>query len=636
MSPTSRADILRDALRQGDYAEIISELEPQTDLSDEETALLGLALLRSGHFKRAELPLATAMARGDREAAVEYGNLLRVTNQTDRAIRQFEQLLPALEGELRYRALRWYGVSLFTSGHYRSIELIEEARVGYLGLGDQATAARISHTLACLHLRRGEYQRSSSLLLEAIPVLENHPNPRPLLHALHALVDTQLELGFFEEAEQTLGRAEGLAHTLNDPYSQLHIQARRAFLLLKLGDYGSFVSSLHELRQKAQECGEADVYTFASNNLANHLSRIGHHAAALRVLAELTQLHPHRTLETSLVTAMLTLRRGDVPGALGQLAEIRTRAQAAGMRRDATRATLLSALAAHRMNDQALALQLLTESLSEIAGWGSPEVEVALREELAELEELLAFARLQPEMQHVIAAALERATALMGDKSDDLFAGATLLRLHLLGSSPLAFLNDSPLTFRYSYSLPILAYLAMHPQQTRQEITSALWDDENSHRAGANFRKCLTEIRQVCGADFIVMSGPYREPRYALSKKVAVWLDTLRLQQLVEQGDVAAAVGQYKGEFLARLPETEWLFEMRMTTTQGLTKLLRQELAQSRALGDDRRVVLLATTLLDIDPLEVEAEEIRLQAARRVCTPVEIARFEAERYRRMN
>ena len=154
MSPTSRADILRDALRQGDYAEIISELEPQTDLSDEETALLGLALLRSGHFKRAELPLATAMARGDREAAVEYGNLLRVTNQTDRAIRQFEQLLPALEGELRYRALRWYGVSLFTSGHYRSIELIEEARVGYLGLGDQATAARISHTLSPPAARR--------------------------------------------------------------------------------------------------------------------------------------------------------------------------------------------------------------------------------------------------------------------------------------------------------------------------------------------------------------------------------------------------------------------------------------------------------------------------------------------------
>ena len=97
-------------LHQGRYPEIIEVLQDLPSLTSRESALQGIALLRSGQFNRSELPLAIALARGDQEANVEYGNLLRATAQNQKAVRHFEKILPALQGELRFRALRWYGV----------------------------------------------------------------------------------------------------------------------------------------------------------------------------------------------------------------------------------------------------------------------------------------------------------------------------------------------------------------------------------------------------------------------------------------------------------------------------------------------------------------------------------------------
>lgn len=623
-------------LHQGRYPEIIEVLQDLPSLTSRESALQGIALLRSGQFNRSELPLAIALARGDQEANVEYGNLLRATAQNQKAVRHFEKILPALQGELRFRALRWYGVALYSVGDQRSVEVIEEARLGYLAVGDRQIVARISHTLAALHHALGDYRRAKQLLDEALPTLETDQNPRPLLNAYNTLIDIQLEIGHLEGAQAVLEQATALASSLGDPYAQLQLDARQAALLVKSGDYAAFVNRLADLRARADDLGEMDVYTFASNNLANHLSRTGQHAAALRVLAELTERRPDRSLETMMVGALLTLRRGDAPNALGQLLKVRERAEQLGNRTDATKATLLAALAAYQMQDVQTALAHLTQALGELAGWPSGQARTALRQELQELEELLAHARLTPELLPVITAALEDTALLAGRHHDDLFADTQLLELHVLGLAPKVLLNGVPCELRLPYSPAVLAYLALQPERSRQEITADLWGDHDRTKAAYSFRQCLMEIRRACGPDIIVMSGPHQEPRYALSRKVTAYLDSQRVLQLVARGDVPAAVSAYKGPFLGRVAETEWIAQYREELVHSLTYSLRGSLKEAQIQGDDRKVIVIASAILGIDPEDLEIEELRLETAKRVSGAVELARFQAERNKRLN
>ncbi|RJF69089.1 hypothetical protein D3875_22470 [Deinococcus cavernae] len=627
---------LETLLTQGRYPEITEVLQGLPSLSARESALLGIALLRSGQFNRSEFPLASALARGDQEANVEYGNLLRATTQNQKAVRHFEKLLPELTGELRYRALRWYGVALYSLGDQRSIEVIEQARLGYLTLGDLGVAARIAHTLAALSMTSGDFRQAKRLLDEALPILAADQNPRPLLNAYNTLIDIQLEVGHLEGAQGVIEQATVLASRLADPYAQLQLDARQAALLVKSGDYTAFINRLNSLRERADELGEVDVYTFASNNLANHLSRTGQHAAALRVLAELTEKRPDRSLETMMVGALLTLRRGDAPNALGQLLKVRERAEGLGNRTDATKATLLAALAAYHLQDLPAALSYLTQALGELAGWPAGQARTALRQELQELEELLAHARLTPELLPVITAALEDTALLAGQHHDDLFADTQLLELNVLGAAPKVLLNGVPCELRLPYSPAVLAYLALQPQRSRQEITADLWGDHDRTKAAYSFRQCLMEIRRACRPEIIVMSGPHQEPRYALSKKVTVYLDSQRVLQLVARRDVPAAVSAYKGPFLGRLADTEWLAEHREELVRSLTFSLRSSLREAQLKGDERKVVVIASAILSIDPEDFEIEELRLETARRVSPAVEVARFQAERNKRLN
>lgn len=629
-------EVISEWFRCGDYQAVIEALRPQADLSVQEEALLGIALLRCGDFSGSELPLASAMARGDLEAAVEYGNLLRASNQQVKAIRHLTKLLPTLRGELKFRALRWRGVATFYLGDPLGLEEVEEARLGYLGLRDERTAARLSHTLAALLAMQGDFRAARKHLDFALPLLARDENRRPLLSAYQTLIDIQLELGLLEEAEDTLVAAQTVALSVGEAHHDLHLRARQAALYLRAGDYGAFVQALSALQREAALRGEPQVYTFASNNLANHLSRTGNHAAALRVMAELTERYPQRSIETQLTAALLTMRRGSAPDALGQFRAVAERAERLGATRDVARSTLLAALAAYHMNDFTTALTCLSSALTDIAGWPDPQIQVSLREELRETEELIAHARLSPDLQPIVMAALERATALVVLGHDDLFTSTHRLDIIALGPQPQVLLDGIPLTFRLTYSVPILSYLALHTGRTRQEITADLWGDQDAVRAGANFRQCLAEIRRVVGADSIVISGPHHEPRYALSSKFSLSVDTQRVRQAVHEGDLAGALSAYKGGFLARLPETEWLLEMRSALAGSLTAMLRRSIEEALAQQDDRRVVLLATTLLDIDPEDFEIEALRLARAELVSSPVELAKFQAERQRRLH
>ncbi|GGL91680.1 hypothetical protein GCM10010840_32240 [Deinococcus aerolatus] len=632
----SRLAQLRADFDTGDYHSVLTVLQAQDDLNAEEITCLGISLLRTSQFAAAEQSLELAMALGNDEAAVEYGNLLRATGENRKAASHFIDLLPRLEGELLFRALRWYGVTLQQLGEPGAVKAIEDARRGYLSLGDRKIAARLSHTLASTYVLKGELSTALKLLTGALPVLEQDANRRPLLAAIYTLIDIQVEAGQLETAAETIEKAQAIASDLRDEYVALHLDARKVNIMLIGGDYGGFVEQLVDLAERGEKLREFYITEYALSHLANHHSRVGEHTEAVRTIARLRALNPDLSLYARVVLAMMALRRGDSASALRMQLDVREEATQRGAHIDATRALLLAAYCAYRMNDLPRCTGLLSEALLELAGLPRTQSQTVIAPDLREIEEMLAYARLQPNLAPLLEAALEDTSALSGTMRDDLFTSGMRLEIMTLGQE-LALRDGIPCAMRVRGSVAVLTYLALHPRSTRQDVVTQLWPDRDPKKAATYFRQCVTDIREAIGADVILVEGAHQAPEYRLSSKASVTLDSQRVLQLVARDQLPAAVAAYKGEFLPSIQESEWAEEQRMTIQRALVGSLRAELRASQIeRGQERRVVLLATAILGIDPGDIETEDLRLSVARQVSSPSEIARFEAERHRRMN
>ncbi|GGM02644.1 hypothetical protein [Deinococcus aerophilus] len=619
----------------GNYEAVLTALQAQPDLTAEEMTWLGVSLLRTSQFAKAEEPLELAMALGNDEAAVEYGNLLRATGENRKAAAHFRDLLPTLKGELLFRAQRWYGVTLHQMGEEGAIKAIEEARRGYLSLGNKVVAARIAHTLASTHALMGDISAAVKLLNSAIPTLEQDRNQRPLLAAIYTLVDIHVETGQFDAATESLERASLVAQEINDAYTSLHLDARKINLMLLSGNYAGFCEQLHDLADRGERLREFYVTDYALNHLANHYSRVGEHAEAVRTMGRLRALNPELSLYGRTVLAMMALRRGDSVSALRLHLEVRAEALRRGASIDATRSLLLAAYSAYRMNDLPRCTELLSEALQELAGQPRSQSQATIAPDLQEIEEMLAFARLSPALAPLLEAALEDASFLSGSVRDDLFTTGMRLEIMTLGQE-LVLRDGIPCTMRARGSVAVMACLALHPRSTRQEVINQLWPDRDPKKAAGYFRQCITDIREAIGADVVLVEGAHQAPEYRLSSKASVILDSQRVLQLIANGQLPAAVAAYKGEFLPSIQDSEWVEEHRMILQRALIGSLRAELRASQLEGQGRRVVLLATAILGIDPSDTETEDLRLSVAREVSSPSEIARFEAERHRRMN
>ncbi|WP_043802273.1 hypothetical protein [Deinococcus gobiensis] len=631
----SAPEQLEAAYQAGQYSLLLTALHGREDLGARELAWVGISLLRTGQFTAAEEPLELAVALGDQEAAVEFGNLLRATGRNRKAAEHFQALLPQLGGELRLRALRWFGVTLDQLGEPGATQAIEEARRGYLRLGDRRMAARLTHTLAASHSTHGEFSEALKLLNSAIPVLEKDQNPRPLLAAFHTLIDVQVECGQLDAAAETLERARLLNLSLHDPHVALHLDARQANLMLMQGDYGGYAALLGDLAGRAREVQDSQIVEYALSRLADHQSRVGEHVQAVRTMGQLRTQVRDLSLHSRLVLAMMTLRRGDVPSALRLQLEVRRAALEQGSVLQATRALLLAAYSAYTMHDLPRCAELLSEALLELAGQPRPQSWATIGPELRELEEMLAYARLQPNLSPLLQAALEDASYLGGSLREDLFTAGMRLEIMTLGQE-LALRDGVPCAMRARGSVAVLCYLALHPRSTRQEVITALWPEREPKKAANYFRQCVADIRENVGADVILVGGAHQAPEYRLSGKASVTLDSQRVLQLVAGGQIPAAVAAYKGDFLPGLEDSEWADEQRLLLRGSLASALRAELRAAQLAGEKRRVVLLASAVLNIDPDDFDTEELRLSVAREVSGPAELARFEAERHRRMN
>ncbi len=458
---------------------------------------------------------------------------------------------------------------------------------------------------------------------------------RPLLAAIYTLIDIQVDTGQLDSASETIDRAREVAESIHDDYALLQLDSRRSELMLYSGDYGGFCESLLNLADRSEKLRAFHITDYALNHLANHYSRVGEHAEAVRTMGRLRALNPELSLYGRTVLAMMALRRGDSVTALRLHLEVRAEALRRGASIDATRSLLLAAYSAYRMNDLPRCTDLLAEALQELAGQPRSQSQATIAPDLQEIEEMLAFARLSPALAPLLEGALEDASFLSGSVRDDLFTTGMRLEIMTLGQE-LVLRDGIPCTMRARGSVAVMACLALHPRSTRQEVINQLWPDRDPKKAAGYFRQCITDIREAIGADVVLVEGAHQAPEYRLSSKASVILDSQRVLQLIANGQLPAAVAAYKGEFLPSIQDSEWVEEHRMTLQRALVGSLRAELRASQLEGQGRRVVLLATAILGIDPSDTETEDLRLSVAREVSSPSEIARFEAERHRRMN
>lgn len=331
----------------------------------------------------------------------------------------------------------------------------------------------------------------------------------------------------------------------------------------------------------------------------------------------------------------MALRRGDGTTALRLLLEVREEAMKRSALVDATRSLLLAAYAAYTMNDLTRCSELLSEALLDIAGQPRSQSQATLAPELREVEEMLAYARLNPNLAPLLEAALEDASHLSGNMRDDLFTAGMRIEVMTLGQE-LVLRDGVPCSMRVRGSVAVMTYLALHPRSTRQAVITDLWPERDPKKAATYFRQCISDIREAIGSDVVLVEGAHQSPEYRLSSKATVILDSQRVLQLVANGQLPAAVAAYKGEFLASLEDSEWAEEQRIHIREALLGSLRAELRAAQLRRELRRVVLLATAIIDIDPHDFETENLRLEVAREVSSPAEVARFEAERHRRMN
>ncbi|MEW6421574.1 MAG: SARP family transcriptional regulator, partial [Deinococcota bacterium] len=183
-------------------------------------------------------------------------------------------------------------------------------------------------------------------------------------------------------------------------------------------------------------------------------------------------------------------------------------------------------------------------------------------------------------------------------------------------------------------SVLTLAYLALNPGRTRRELEASIYPDRDPKTAGDYFRAVFRELRQRLGPEVLQMVGSAKQPRYHLGPEVHVQLDVTELREALEAGDLARALALYRGPFLPNLRlESEWADELREELRVLLTLELRAHLNRARENGDLRRALLYANEFLRVDPYDVKVLEARVELARQVATPQELARYVVELHR---
>ncbi|GGR06002.1 hypothetical protein [Deinococcus ruber] len=621
------------AFIRGDYLKVTADLaalSTSSGMQVSDRTMYGISLLRLGHFQKAEVELAAAAEQGSSEAAVEYANLLRATGNQQRAAQQLTLLLPSLSGELKYRALRWLGVCENMLGLSGGLEHLEEARMGYVGIGDAEMAARLTQTISVMYALRGRHREALTLLDGALPVLERQLNQRPFLTALLTQADLQLDAHLYAEAQATLARSLSLSLELGAEY-----QWRRAMLVSVLaallrGDIGQFLALIPPTLAAAQATNDSEVLEHLSVWLADHHSRLGDQAKAVSIMAELYARVPEPGVHVQIAEGVLARRRGDYHGSYRLLMQLHERAIKLNSPHQAIRASLQALYALYQMKDFERVNQELPTALASIVRLGIKGGPVALRPDMAELSELFLYAQGHAPSAPLLASILGESSELVLAQAG-LFVTGTLIELMTL-RQVMVVKDGVPQHLpgiQARVIVSILLYVALHPDCSLDELQTALFPERTPEAASKTVRRGLAHIETSLGK-LIEKGGHYHDPTFRIAAKVSLRSDHQLVLQRAAEGNVIGMLAAFKGEFLPGLDESEWVQEIRSSLQASIQAALEPALIEAELRGAHAQVVRLCTQALRVLPNDLDLMERRIAAAQQAAMSIELARFQSE------
>ncbi|WP_034385361.1 SARP family transcriptional regulator [Deinococcus sp. YIM 77859] len=608
----------------GRYDMVITRLTAVPPRTAAEWRLLGMAYLWSRLLPEAELPLLRASEQGDAEARVEYGNVLRLQGRFAEAIRHFQAITPGLTGELALRALRWWGTAEFQAGHMAGgLERCEQAWRGYLALGDDERIGRVTQTVAQMLVQMGDMARARHLYGEALRLLPTDRTPVARLSALTGLANVQVLTGDFAGARATLTQGWEVLTDTEALTPKAYLLAIEAELHYLTGEQAAYMQNLQDLRRIAETTRDFELLTWTATRLADLYSRQGEHGRALEVLLDLAPDAAHPAV--ILTRGILLRRRQHHAQAAEHLTRVlETPGLGEGLR---VRALLHLAEAQAALGDAAASLNTLGEALRVLV---SARDRMLYRPDVQELPNLVQRALLDPDLAPDTQLVLEK---LAFPRPQDPPATPLRLRVLTLGRAEVE-RGGERVPLSLEGSVLTLAYLALHPGRSRRELEASIYPDRDPKTAGDYFRAVFRELRQRLGPEVLQMEGSAKQPRYRLGPDVHVELDVTELRAALRAGDLACALALYRGPFLPGLRlESEWADELREELRVLLTLELRAHLNRAREEGDLRRALLLTNEFLRVDPYDVGVLETRVELARRVATPQELARYVVELHR---
>lgn len=615
------------AFDEGRYGEVIETLAARGKLTPREQAVLGMSFLRVGKVKDAHAPLAAAAEQGDLEGAVELGNWMRVAGHLAEAATLLSSLLPHLDGELHARAERWLGAVEYLAGdRARGLQRLRAALQAYRRLGDEQGAARVAQNLAALLSEIGDVHEAAVLLESALPALRASPKINPLLIALQTLADLHIQNKDYADAHDALGEAEGLLRQHPQPHMAAYVLTSRANLSMLAGDYAAYLDALGTLEGLAEELDDLELRLWTTVRRAEHFSRVGQHGEALAILARFTTPSAEQPpIEVTALRGVLARRRGDLRSATGLLRSAANAYETQGQKPAYARTLLQLAYTHYLARELQEASAVLRRALEGLMGLST---HTEFLPELEELAELLHFAALEPDLAPILAPVLDRVAGLAGAAALDANSPRTLIELRTFGTAR-AMKDGVPLGFNMEGSAAILAYLALNPGRTRRDIELDLFPDRDPEKGYV--KACLRELRDMLGPEVLVSEGPYRAPQYRIGRGVTVNLDYNTFMAAVNAGDLPRAFSVYKGDFLAKLTESEWASVKRESARLALLEETRHQVGSAKAGRDFARVLLLTSAYLKVDAYERDLHDERVAAARIVAPAAEIAQYESER-----
>lgn len=623
---TAVSDDIEQLYTTGQYGEVIRLLSLRTNLSSREAALLGIALLRKGDLTEAEAPLARAVHLGDLEASVEYGNWIRATGRPDEAISYLTELLPRLSDELEHRAQRWIGAShLLANRSKEALMFLEQARKGYMLLGDTLSEAKVLQNLVRAYQTYGDVKKAVALMTKAVNTFRTAGFKTLLTQGLANLIQVRIQSAQISGIDELMEELESLI--VGEPGMQ-HVQFWETKVNLhQLRPMGraEFMKTVDQIIETCEHIGLTEHLLYGLIHKIDFFLESDQLSAAMQTVYQAPQdEYGQFAPNIRVARALINRRMGNLREAIEELTAVIVDLEVDGDVRTLARARLQLAYA-HYLDDQldeaAAVLRVALQGLLRTP------MDLAMRPELEELSELLHFASLDPSLAPYLVPVMDRLTAVLVDTPSDQ-AEHVRLQVQTLGRTDVL-RNGDQVMFQLKGTLPLLVYLTLNPGRTRGEIQQDLYPDREPETGSAYVRKGLQELREVLGPQAVLTEGPRNTSRYRLGPELQVSLDFTRFQDAVERSEVPKALALYKGEFLPGYDDSEWILQQREAAQLALTFELQRRIDAAQEAHEWRRVILLAGHYLRIDPHDPAVHEARVEAARRVGTASELGKFVA-------